>query len=458
MAKKITIAGAGLVGSLWAVYMARRNYEVHVFERRSDMRKNFKEGGRSINLALSDRGWEALEKVNLAEDIKKVAIPMYRRVMHDEKGNLTFQPYGKDNQAIYSVSRAGLNVALMNLAEQYANLKFHFDQKVEQVDFDTATTVFSNPEGATTTVNADLLFGTDGAYSAVRGAMMKTPRFNYSQDYIAHGYKELTIPAGPNGTHLLEKNALHIWPRGGYMLIALPNLDGSFTCTLFFPYEGQPSFESLDSDEKIMAFFEEIFPDALALMPDFLQDWHENPTSPLMIVRCYPWTRNGKVALMGDASHAIVPFYGQGMNSGFEDCSVLDSLVNEHDADWPTILKAFEKVRKPDADAIADLALHNFIEMRDQTADPKFLLQKKIEGKFSSKYPDLWMPLYSMVTFSHIRYSEAWKRGQLHDSIMKKVMNRPDIESVWESEEIEQAILNEIQSYPILNRVPELTH
>lgn len=456
MAKKITIAGAGLVGSLWAVYMARRNYEVHVFERRSDMRKAFKEGGRSINLALSDRGWEALEKVNLANDIKKVSIPMYRRVIHDEQGNLSYQPYGKENQAIYSVSRAGLNVALMNLAEQYPNLKFHFDQKVAGVDLATASARFEDAAGNENTVDADLLFGTDGAYSAVRNVFMKTPRFNYSQEYIAHGYKELTIPPGENGTYLLEKNALHIWPRGGYMLIALPNLDGSFTCTLFFPYEGQPSFGALDTDEKIMAFFKSVFPDALDLMPSFLQDWHDNPTAPLLIVRCFPWTKSGKVALMGDASHAIVPFYGQGMNSGFEDCSVLDALVDQHAEDWPTILEAFEKVRKPDADAIADLAMHNFIEMRDQTADPMFLLQKKIEGKFAAKYPSLWLPLYSMVTFSHIRYSEAWKRGQMQDAIMKKVMNRPDIASVWESEEVTQAILKEIENQPYLQGAPEL--
>jgi kynurenine 3-monooxygenase len=450
MGKNVTIAGAGLVGSLLAVYMAKRNHQVNVYERRPDMRDKFKEGGRSINLALSDRGWEALEKVGMAEAIRKVGIPMYRRVMHDQQGNLTYQPYGKDGQAIYSVSRAGLNVALMNLAEALPNVDFHFEQKCEGIDLDTGAAYFVGPDQQPHTVNGDLLFGTDGAYSAIRNTMMRTPRFNYSQEYIAHGYKELTIPPGPNGSYLLEKNALHIWPRGGYMLIALPNLDGSFTCTLFFPYEGTPSFSSLDTDEKVHAFFQEAFPDALELIPDVVKDWHDNPTSPLMIVRCYPWVTASKVAILGDASHAIVPFYGQGMNSGFEDCSVLDTLMDRHGDDWVSLLEEFQKVRKPDADAIADLAMRNFIEMRDLTADPEFLLRKKIESRFANKYPNLWLPLYSMVTFSHVRYSEALKRGKMHDQIMAEVMSRPDIHKVWDSPEVEAAILAQLDKYPEL--------
>ncbi len=453
MSKNITIAGAGLVGSLWAVYLAQKNHNVTVYERRDDMRKNFKEGGRSINLALSDRGWKAIEKVGLADAIRKVAIPMYRRVMHDAAGNLSYQSYGKENQAIYSVSRGGLNVELMNLAEKYSNVNFQFNHKCLGVDLKNGAATFEAPDGVEKVVESDLLFGADGAFSAIRGTMMKTDRFNYSQEYIAHGYKELTIPAGPNGTHQLEKNALHIWPRGGYMLIALPNVDGSFTLTLFFPYEGEDSFATLDSDEKVVAFFERVFPDALALMPNFLEDWHNNPTSSLLIVRCYPWTANGKVALMGDASHAIVPFYGQGMNSGFEDCTVLNQLWEQYgDEQWPHIFHEFEKQRKPDADAIADLAMRNFVEMRDLTADPQFLLRKKIENRFANKYPELWLPLYSMVTFSHIRYSDAWNKGLLHDRIMQKVMDRPDIAEVWDSEEVEQAILEELKNYPELTQ------
>lgn len=453
MSKNITITGAGLVGSLWAVYLAQKNHNVTVYERRDDMRKNFKEGGRSINLALSDRGWKAIEKVGLADAIRKVAIPMYRRVMHDAAGNLSYQSYGKENQAIYSVSRGGLNVELMNLAEKYSNVNFQFNHKCLGVDLKNGAATFGAPDGVEKVVESDLLFGADGAFSAIRGTMMKTDRFNYSQEYIAHGYKELTIPAGPNGTHQLEKNALHIWPRGGYMLIALPNVDGSFTLTLFFPYEGEDSFATLDSDEKVVAFFERVFPDALALMPNFLEDWHNNPTSSLLIVRCYPWTANGKVALMGDASHAIVPFYGQGMNSGFEDCTVLNQLWEQYgDEQWPHIFHEFEKQRKPDADAIADLAMRNFVEMRDLTADPQFLLRKKIENRFADKYPELWLPLYSMVTFSHIRYSDAWNKGLLHDRIMQKVMDRPDIAEVWDSEEVEQAILEELKNYPELTQ------
>lgn len=440
--KKISICGAGLVGSLLAIYLGKRGHQVELFERRPDMRANLIDGGRSINLAMSNRGWKALDGVGVGEEIRKISIPMYRRVMHDQKGNLSFQSYGKEDQAIYSVSRAGLNARLMDLAESAGNAKINFNERCTGVDFEKATTTFRNYEtGETTSSEADLVFGTDGAFSSVRGVFQKTDRFNYSQEYIDHGYKELSIPPNEDGSHRMEKEALHIWPRGNYMLIALPNPDGSFTCTLFFPFEGSPSFSQLDSTPKARTFFKDQFGDALDLMPDFDKEWDENPTSSLVIIRCYPWVKNDKVTLLGDASHAIVPFYGQGMNSGFEDCSVLEELLSEKGEDWPLVLEEFQKSRKPDADAIADLAMRNFVEMRDLTGDPAFLLRKKIENRFYGKYPEKWMPLYSMVTFSHIRYSEALKEGLRQDGIMAQIMAIPNIESKWDSKEVEDMML-----------------
>lgn len=441
--KKVTICGAGLVGSLLAIYLGKRGHQVELFERRPDMRANLIDGGRSINLAMSHRGWKALDGVGVGEEIRKISIPMYRRVMHDQKGNLSFQQYGKEGQAIYSVSRAGLNARLMDLAESTGNAKINFNERCTNVDFDSASATFKNYETAkSSTAEADLIFGTDGAFSAVRSVFQKQDRFNYSQEYIEHGYKELSIPANEDGSHKMEKEALHIWPRGNYMLIALPNPDGTFTCTLFFPFEGNPSFSEINSTEKARIFFQEQFGDALEIMPNFDKEWDENPTSSLVIIRCYPWVKNSKVTILGDASHAIVPFYGQGMNSGFEDCSVLEELLSENGEDWPLVLEEFQKSRKPDADAIADLAMRNFVEMRDLTGDPTFLLRKKIENRFYGKYPQKWMPLYSMVTFSHIRYSDAFKEGVRQDGIMAEVMALPNIESKWDSQEVEDLMLN----------------
>lgn len=446
--KKVTIAGAGLVGSLWACYMAQKGHEVKVYERRPDMRKTTIDGGRSINLALSNRGWKALEGVGVADEVRKMAIPMYGRVMHSREGELTSQPYGLNGEAIYSVSRGGLNALLMNEAEKHSNVSIDFDQQCTRVDLETGEASFkSYNTKEVTKVQSDLLFGTDGAFSAVRASMVKSDRFNYSQHYIEHGYKELSIPANADGTHKMEKEALHIWPRGSYMLIALPNPDGTFTCTLFFPNEGETSFETVNTVEKARGFFKEHFADALDLMADFDSEWENNPTSSLVIIRCFPWSKNGKVALMGDASHAIVPFYGQGMNSGFEDCTVLDEIIGQHGDDWNTILKEFEVQRKPDADAIADLAMRNFVEMRDLTGNADFLLRKKIEAKFSRNNPGKWMPLYSMVTFSDIRYSDALKEGQRQDRIMEEVMAMPNIHENWEDEKVEAKILELLGKY-----------
>jgi kynurenine 3-monooxygenase len=448
MKKNVTIIGAGLVGSLLSIYLAKRGYKVSIYERRGDMRRAKVEAGRSINLALSDRGLQALEKVGLANAIQQISIPMHGRSIHNADGTTAFQPYGKQGQFINAVSRGELNKKLMDLAEENG-VSIFYHEKCTAVRWKENTIEFINTKGGDTTeVNADILFGADGAFSAARlQHQLYHDKFDYSQHYIDCGYKELTIPAGSGGSFQMEKNALHIWPRKEYMLIALPNLDGSFTCTLFFPFEGEASFSKLDAKEKVKAFFEKTFPDAVALMPEYINDFFHNPTSSLVTVKCFPWIREDKFALIGDAAHAIVPFFGQGMNCGFEDCRILDELIEKNADDWHTILQQYQMLRKPDADAIADLAISNFTEMRDKTADPKFLLQKKIEARLHEKFPDKWIPAYSQVTFSpHIRYSEALRRGKQQEAIMQEVMKMPGIGEKWNDDELHNTIVNKTLS------------
>jgi kynurenine 3-monooxygenase len=395
---------------------------------------------------LSDRGLLALEKLGLAGEIRKIAIPMNGRFIHNMDMSTAFQPYGKEGQYINSVSRADLNIKLMDIAEA-EGVEILFNEPCTSIDWKADSISFENNSGKKrSSFNADIVFAADGAYSIARlQHMLQHDRFEYQQSYIDYGYKELHIPAGEDNQFKLEKNALHIWPRGNFMLIALPNPGGSFTCTLFFPFEGELSFESINSNARLRQFFEEYFTDALPLMPTLEHDFFINPTSSLVTVKCFPWIREDKFALIGDAAHAIVPFFGQGMNCGFEDCYVLDQLMEKHQDNWQRILAEYQELRKPDADAIAELALNNFIEMRDKVADPKFLLQKKIEARLHEKYPGKWIPAYSQVTFSpHIRYSEALRRGNRQEEIMKEVMAMPGIESKWESEEIEKFIMNKV--------------
>lgn len=428
--KNITIVGSGLVGSLLTIYLAKRNYRVNVYERRADMRKQTTDKGRSINLALSDRGLKALSKIGLDEKVKQLAIPMHGRMVHAIDGSTNFQPYGKDGQYINSISRSGLNKLLMDEAEKYTNATIHFNHKSIALDPTTNALIIENELEEQFTTDADLIFSTDGVYSAARNAFQKTERFNYAKEYLEHAYKELSIAADAEGKWQLEKNALHIWPRKNFMLIGLPNLDGTFTLTLFLALKGEYAFEHLQTKETARAFFETYFADALALMPHFDEEFFTNPTSSLVTIKCFPWVYKNKICLLGDAAHAIVPFYGQGMNCGFEDCDVLDDLITQHGEDWQSTLINFQELRKPDADAIAQLALNNFIEMRDLVADSTFLARKKIEATMHSRHPDKFTPLYSLVTFGHTRYSEALRLGNKYNTFFSE---KKDLVSLAES-------------------------
>lgn len=417
--KQITLVGAGLTGSLLSIFLAKRGFSVEIYERRPDMRKVEMSAGRSINLALSTRGTYALEQVGLLDRIMIQAIPMKGRMIHALDGGISFQPYGKNEaEVIYSVSRGGLNQSLMDLAEQH-DVKINFNQKCTGINFNSSRLNFYDElSGQETTVPAQVVIGTDGSASAIRTEMAKKRRFNFSQEYLEHGYKELMIPPGPDGSFLLEKNALHIWPRGTYMLIALPNPDGSFTCTLFFPFEGPYSFESLQTEEKVQSFFQQQFPDATALMPTLVNDFFTNPTGALMTIKSFPWSVEDSVLLLGDAAHAIVPFFGQGMNCSFEDCTYLDAALQKYGDDWKGAFREFESARKINTDAIADLAVDNFIEMRDRVADPHFLLKKRVGLALEEKYPMQFVPKYSMVTFHRIPYSIALKFGKIQEEIL----------------------------------------
>ncbi|MCH8100770.1 MAG: FAD-dependent monooxygenase [Proteobacteria bacterium] len=428
-----TIAGAGPVGALLAVVLARRGYEVNLFETRPDSRQTSVYQGKSINIALSDRGWRAMESIGIDAAIRKDAIAMKRRVIHDANGDLTYQPYGKEGQAIWSVSRAGINERLLTLAEAETHVSLFFEHKLVDLEFATAKARFRKADGSSVEVASDYLFGADGAYSKVRRLAHDTPRFSYSQSYMPQCYIELNIPAKEDGSHQLEKNALHIWPRKQFMLIALPNPDGSFTCTLFLNFAGTPSFEALRSRADVEQFFDDYFPDAMPYLQDPVDEFLSKTAAPLFLVHIHPWTIANKIGLIGDAAHAIVPFYGQGMNCGFEDCRELNGLIESFDHDWSRIFPAYEQARKPNSDAIAELSKRNFVEMSDLSGDKNFQLRKKIEARFQDMHPDLWTPLYSMVTFSpETPYSVALETGDRQKTIMDKIMQLKNIESEWE--------------------------
>jgi kynurenine 3-monooxygenase len=440
----VIIAGAGLVGSLLSLFFSKRGYSVQVLEKRVDPRKRVRSEGRSINLALSHRGIKALEAadIGLSARVLSEAIPMYGRQMHDELGRLSFQPYSSNKECIYSVSRERLNNCLIDAAEQ-KGVTFLFEHSIESVDFALKTIRVSHQEQITTFL-APVLIAADGVFSKVRSALEEQGLCRSVLEKIAHGYKELDIPS-EKGILLEPQTALHIWPRGAYMLIALPNFDQSYTGTLFLPFNDEDlSFQELDNETAVHDFFKVHFPDAASLFPELAKQYSTHPTSHLANVFTDRWAF-GEWLLIGDAAHGIVPFYGQGMNAGFEDCRLLDELLTQHNNDFETAFQAFGQNRKKDTDAIARLAMDNFIEMRDLVADDRFLLQKKIESALTKALPNEWKTLYSEVTFSDTPYSEALARGQRNQAIMNDILNDDSLDlNHWEEKSVWEAILKKV--------------
>jgi kynurenine 3-monooxygenase len=430
MATKFVLIGSGLAGGLLAAYLGRRGYDVDLYERRADPREGNIVGGRSINLALSTRGIYALQQLGIADEVLRHAIPMRGRMIHDKSGALHFSPYDRDpNKFINSIGRAALNTTVIEAAQRYPSVHVHFNHRCTDVDLDfaTANLVPSVVEAAVSAANSDQIIrargdaviGVDGAFSSVRQSMQKEiTGFEYDESYLAHGYKELTILPALDGSWRMEKEALHIWPRKSFMMIALPNPDGSFTCTLFWEFEGPRSFATTKTDDEIRRFFDEEFPDAVPLMPSLLDDFKTNPTGSLVTIRCAPWFYDNKIVLVGDAAHAVVPFYGQGMNAAFEDCVVLDECLAQFPQDRQRAFAEYFARRKKNADALADLAVQNFIEMRDKTASKTFRAKKKLDHLLEGLLPGIYLPLYTMVTFTRIPYSAAARRARLQNRIV----------------------------------------
>jgi kynurenine 3-monooxygenase len=417
---EFTIVGAGLAGTLLACHLGKAGRRVDVYEKRPDPRGLKPVAGRSINLAISVRGIQALREVGLAEEVLRSAIPMRGRMMHARDGRLTFQSYGKDDsESINSISRAGLNLTLIEAAEGYPSVRLFFDRSCTGFDPNTCAINLAN---TTETVSTRVLIGADGAYSAVRHEMQMHGHFNFSQEYLTHGYKEMHIPPGSSGAFLMEKHALHIWPRRRFMMIALPNLDGSFTCTLFWPLEGPGSFAALQTDNDIRRYFVEQFPDAVPLIPALVEQYRTNPSGPLVTMRCHPWHVGGRAVLLGDAAHAVVPFLGQGMNAAFEDCTVLSRCLAENPESVETAFRRFEERRKKDVDTLADLCLANFVEMRDKVGSRIFLLKKHLENTLHRWFPRHYLPLYTMISFTTIPYATALRRARRQNGILNAVL------------------------------------
>ncbi|MFI4920511.1 MAG: FAD-dependent oxidoreductase [Gammaproteobacteria bacterium] len=421
---QITLIGAGLAGSLLAVFLARRGFDVEVYERMPDMRRHALPAGRSINLALAHRGIRALEAVGLYPEVQKLLIPMRGRMLHETSGATSLALYGRTpTEVIHSISRPGLNMLLMDAAEQ-AGVKLHFGLRCVDMDFGSGEVTLVDDAGKQHHLAAATLIATDGGGSAIRQAMMKRRGVTVREDILPHAYKELTIPAGAGVAHQMEKEALHIWPRGGYMLIALPNLDGSFTVTLFLAREGRPSFAALDTPDALQRLFATEFPDALQMIPGLGEEFYAHPTGLMGTVHTSSWHVGGNALLLGDAAHAIVPFHGQGMNCALEDCLALDGCLERFGTDWEKAFAEFERLRRPDAEAIAAMALENYVEMRDAVRDPRFQLQKQLGFLLEGRHPGVFVPRYSMVMFHHLPYSEARHRGSIQQRILDSLTER----------------------------------
>jgi len=440
--KNIVLIGAGLAGSYMAYALGKKGYSVEVFEKRPDPRKAEYGSGRSINLVVSHRGWTAFKYAGIEEQIRAIVVPAYGRQIHDIEGNESYFPYSIDNQAIHSISRSELNETLVDLADALPNVNFHFDHICEYVDTDQGVVRLTH-EGKTRSVQGDLIVGADGAGSAVRRTLMGKPRFDFSQKFIDSGYKEVHIPAAEDGSPQLNIDALHIWPRREFMLMGLANTDNGFTGTVFAPFTGEFGLDQLKTGTDVLRYFEKYFKDAIPLIPNLEEQWENNPTSALACIRCNPYHWNHNIMLIGDAAHATVPFYGEGMNGSLEDVRVFLELLDEHgDENMQKVLEIYTEQRVPAGNALVDLSLRNFIEMRDLVADPSFQLRKKIERKVQASHPDKWTPLYTQVKFTNIPYHEAKAQGEKNDLIMEEILKTENIEECWDSPEVAQSVLD----------------
>ena len=437
----IIVIGAGLVGSVLSMFLARQGYQVEVFERGSDPRKNGNNFGRSINLTLCERGLKVLDRVGVGEAVRALTVPVYGRLIHDVEGKLTFQPYGNHHEAIYSIERNDLNRVLLDFAERHFPINFSFQQKCLDVDLTVPAVELKNQiSGETTRHRAERIFGADGAYSAVRMQMQKKTRLNFSQQYWSQGYKELHVPASVNKNWTSEKNVIHIWPRGNYMLLGFPNLDGSFTCSLHLPFEGPLSFDSIRTEDDLRRLFNDSFSDAVSLIPGLVNDFFAHGANSMITIKCAPWSYQDKVVLIGDSAHSIFPSYGQGANAGFEDCGTLSDCMEKFGENWHRVLSEFEKQRHPNTDAIADLCIEHFRELRDHVGTPNFLLRKKIERRINEAYPEKYLDLYSMISFTQMPYTEALRVDREQRAIVEQIMSVKEVEKKLNSVEVNQVI------------------
>ena len=435
--EKIILIGSGLAGPLMANYLAKQDYNITIYERRPDMRKVSQSGGRSINLALSSRGIHSLKEIGIFQNIQPFLIPMQGRMIHDLNGSIHLQPYGqKKHEIIFSVSRSKLNKELMSLAENTGKISIKFEQELKQVDLINNTLTFNDLD-----IPFDTVIGCDGSSSVLRKAIVNRLDSNYLNKPLNHGYKELTIPPLKSNHYSMEPNALHIWPRGNFMMIALPNIDKTFTCTLFLPMKGPVSFSTLNTDKDITELFKSFFPDVIKLIPKLTEDFHNNPIGDLSTVYCEPWNYKGKACLIGDAAHAIVPFFGQGMNASFQDCSILNRLINTLNGDWEKIFDEFSNTHLKNGHAIADMAIENYIEMRDLVNDPIYLDRRNLEFELEKEFPDRFIPRYSMVSFHKIPYSEVYMRGRIQLDLMNKFQK-----GLISKSTLYQSIINQLEA------------
>lgn len=420
---RITLVGAGLAGCLLAIYLAKRGFQVDIYERRRDIRRTKISGGRSINLTLATKGIQALKEVGLYDKVMRLTVPLKGRIIHAIDGSRTFQAYGqKETDVLYALLRTHLSIALLNEVDEFEAVRIYFNQRCTGIDFDKRELYLQHEiSKQQAIVGVNVVIGTDGSTSAIRAAMLAIGGFNFSQSYLDHGYKEITIPASQSSKPPLERNALHVWPRRQYMLNGFPNQDGSNTCVLFAPFQGENGLDNLNSEDKVLNLFQSQFPDILPFIPNLTQRYFSSKIGHLTTSKCQPWHVEGKALLLGDAAHTIVPFHGQGMNCAFEDCACLDKCIEKHGTDWQAVFQEFERHRKVNTDAIADLSLQNYVELREHVADSKFLLKKKVEKTLADKYPEHFIPRFSMVCFHQIPYSTAQYRGAIQQSIIEEL-------------------------------------